>query len=94
VALEVKPLSFDLFLTRNNRAMEKTGKTRVGTTTVRLPPALHAEIKEAAAQAGISMNDEIIHRLQGYEQAVTLVSIAQQNAELKRMVQRLIDRLI
>jgi predicted HicB family RNase H-like nuclease len=93
VALKVKPLSFDDFLTRNNRAMEKQGKTKPGTTTVRLPPALHAAIKEAAAKAGHSMNDEIILRLDSYARAMELGDIAQQNMELQRMVQRLIDRL-
>jgi HAMP domain-containing protein len=38
------------------------------------------------------MNDEIIQRLQLYPIATRLDEIEQQNAELKRMVQRLIDR--
>lgn len=73
--------------------MEKIGKTKKPTTTVRLPPALHTEIKEAAAVAGHSMNDEIILRLQAHSQSLALSDIAQQNTELQRMVQRLIDRL-
>lgn len=89
----MKPLSFENFLSRNNRAMEKQGKTKPGTTTVRLPPALHAAIKEAAAKAGHSMNDEIILRLEAHTHALELGDISQQNLELQRMVQRLIDRL-
>jgi len=92
VASKVKPLLSADFLSRNNRAMEKQGKTRAGTTTVRLPPDLHAEIKEAAARAGHSMNDEIILRLRAYAPSIALSDIAKQNAELKRMLQLLIDR--
>lgn len=60
--------------------------------SLRLPVDVHAEIQQAAALAGRSMNDEIIHRLRAYALAVSLADIAQQNAELKRMVQQLIDR--
>lgn len=59
--------------------------------SLRLPVDVHAEVQEAAALAGRSMNDEIVHRLQAYAQATTLNDIAQQNAELKRMLQQLID---
>lgn len=94
VASLLKPLSFAGFLTRNNRAMEKKDKTqKPPTTTVRLPVELHAEVKGAAAKAGHSMNDEIILRLQAHSQALVLGDISQQNVELQRMVQRLIDRL-
>jgi hypothetical protein len=94
VASLLKPLPFAGFLTRNNRAMEKKDKNKKPpTTTVRLPPDLHTEVKEAAAKAGRSMNDEIIIRLQAHSQALALGDIAQQNIELQRMVQRLIDRL-
>lgn len=93
MALKMKPLSFADFLTRNNRAMEKEGKTKKGTTTVRLPPALHEEIKEAAAKAGHSMNNEIILRLESHARALALRDIARQNVKLQRMVQRLIDTL-
>jgi hypothetical protein len=94
VASLLKPLPFAGFLTRNNRAMEKKEKTKKPpTTTVRLPPDLHAEVKQAAAQAAHSMNDEIILRLQAHSQALALGDIAQQNVELQRMLQRLIDRL-
>lgn len=39
------------------------------------------------------MNDEIIFRLQAHSESLTLSDIARQNAELQRMVQRLVDRL-
>lgn len=60
--------------------------------TLRLPPDLDNEITEAAAAAGRSANEEIIHRLQAYAESVALSDIAKQNVELKRMVQQLIDR--
>jgi hypothetical protein len=93
VASQVNPLLFRDFLSRNNRAMENKPKTRLPPTTVRLPADLHKEVKETAAKAGHSMNDEIILRLQAYAESLALSDIAQQNTELQRMVQRLIDRL-
>lgn len=72
--------------------MEKQRKTERTQRTLRLPPDLDAEVEEAAAKAGRSMNDEIVVRLRAYAQAASLTDIAQQNAELKRMVQQLIDR--
>lgn len=72
--------------------MEKLNKTKRTQKTLRLPPDLQLEIEEAAAVAGRSANEEIIHRLREYAQAVTLGDIARQNAELKRMLQVLIDR--
>lgn len=81
------------FLSRNNRAMEKkTYKPKNPSTTVRLPPELHTAIREAAARNDRSMNDEIIRRLNAYEHLGSIVEVMQQNAELKQMVQRLIDR--
>ena len=80
------------FLSRNNRAMENLNKTKRTQKTLRLPPDLQREIEEAAAMAGRSANEEIIHRLREYAQAVTLHDIARQNAEMKRMLQVLIDR--
>lgn len=38
-------------------------QSKTPTTTVRLPPELHAMVKESAARNGHSMNAEIIHRL-------------------------------
>jgi hypothetical protein len=77
---------------RNNRAMEKKPKTKYPATTVRLPGPLHEEIKNAAAMAVHSMNDEIILRLRLHPIDKRLDRIEQENAELKRMVQQLIDR--
>lgn len=76
---------------RNNRAMEKP-KSKYLKTTIRLPGPVQEEIREAAAIADHSMNDEIILRLRLYPIATRLDEIEQQNAELKRMVQQLIDR--
>lgn len=90
----MKPLAFDVFLSRNNRAMEKLPKIKPPTTTVRLPPPLHAEIKEAAAKAGHSMNDEIIMRLESHTQAIAFSELSEQNAALQRMIQQLIDGLL
>lgn len=77
---------------RNNRAMEKKRKPRNPATTVRLPGPLHTEVKEAADREGHSMNDEIILRLRLYPVAARLSEIEQQNEEMKRMLQQLIDR--
>lgn len=77
---------------RNNRAMEKKPKTKYPATTFRVPPPLLEEVREAAAIADHSMNDEVIMRLRLYPITKRLDEIEQQNAELKRMVQQLIDR--
>lgn len=77
---------------RNNRAMEKKPKTRYPATTVRLPGPLREEVKEAAEISDHSINDEIILRLRLQPIEKRLDRIEQENAELKRMVQQLIDR--
>lgn len=83
-----------IFLTRNNRAMEKKKyKPKNPPTTVRLPPEMHAAIKEVAARDVRSMNDEIIRRLTAYDHLISVSEVVQQNNELKQMVQRLIDKL-
>lgn len=77
---------------RNNCAMEKKPKPKNPPTTVRLPAPLHEEVKSAAQKEGHSMNDEIILRLRLYPIEKRLDRIEQDNVELRRMVQRLIDR--
>lgn len=77
---------------RNNRAMEKKPKPRHKRTTVRLPAPLLEEVTEAAAASDHSVNDEIALRLRLSPIAKRLDEIEQQNVELKRMVQQLIDR--
>lgn len=72
--------------------MEKKPKTRYPATTVRLPGPLHEEVKEAAVKNDHSMNDEVIFRLRLYPISTRLEKIEQENAELKRMLQQLIDR--
>lgn len=71
--------------------MEKSNKTQRTQKTLRLPADLQSEIEDAAALAGRSANEEIIHRLRAYAQAVRLEDIAKENGEIKRMLQRLID---
>jgi predicted HicB family RNase H-like nuclease len=73
--------------------MEKPNKPKRIETTLRLPPELHDELVTAGAKAGRSANEEIIHRCKAHAQAVALDEIVRQNAELRRMVQVLIDRL-
>lgn len=60
---------------------------------MRLPPDLHAEIKDAAARAGHSMNVEIIARLTAQPVDITLRDVARQNVRTQEMIQRLIDTL-
>jgi hypothetical protein len=80
------------FLMRNNRAMEKKPKPANPPTTVRLPAPLHEEVKAEAARSGHSMNDEIILRLRLQPIDARLNELEQQNAEIRRMLQVLIDR--
>jgi hypothetical protein len=82
------------FLMRNNRAMERKPrpKPKNPATTVRLPAPLHQEVKDAADRADHSMNDEIILRLRLHPVESRLERIEQEAAELRRMVQQLIDR--
>jgi plasmid stability protein len=72
-------------------------KKKKPTTTVRLPPDLHAEVKEAAARAGHSMNDEIIERLRSLSNAnlggPTLRDVVRQNEKTQLMVQQIIDAI-
>lgn len=77
---------------RNNRAMEQKRKPKYPPTTIRLPGPLHEEVKAAAEKAVHSMNDEIILRLRQYPITARLEALEQQNAELLRKVQQLIDR--
>jgi uncharacterized protein (DUF1778 family) len=72
--------------------MDNANKPKRSQRTLRLPPDLQKEIDEAAALAGRSANEEIVRRLRAYAQAASLSDIAKQNAELKRMLQQLIDR--
>jgi hypothetical protein len=71
---------------------KKTPKPKSPTTTVRLPIPLHEEIKQAAAKNVHSMNDEIILRLRLQPIEARLAALEQQTADLKRMLQQLIDR--
>jgi hypothetical protein len=57
-----------------------------------LPKLLHEEVKAEAARNGHSMNDEIILRLRLQPIAARLNELEQQNADIRRMLQVLIDR--
>lgn len=72
--------------------MENKPKPKYLVTTVRLPAPLHEEVKTAAALSDHSMNDEIILRLRQQPIESRLEKLEQQNAELRRMLQQLIDR--
>lgn len=62
-------------------------------TSLRLPPALHAELHEAAVRNGRSVNAEIIDRLQGSPTGTTLNDIARQNLKTHALVQVIIDAI-
>lgn len=72
--------------------MEKKPKPKNPATTVRLPPPLHEEVKQAAEIADHSMNDEIILRLRMQPIEARLSELEQQSTEMRRMLQVLIDR--
>jgi hypothetical protein len=83
---------------RKNRAMPPEKKTTTRpTTTVRLPPDLHTEVKDAAARAGHSMNDEIIQRLRTLSSltsgGASLRDVMRQNERTQAMVQQIIDAI-
>lgn len=57
-------------------------------SAMRLPPDLHAEIKDAAKENGRTMNAEIIARLR----ASPLEAVVRQNKEIQKMLRMLLDR--
>lgn len=61
-------------------------------TAIRLPRDLHADIVDAAAHHGHSMNDEMIARL-SKPTGPTLDDIARQNARTQEMVQTIIEAI-
>lgn len=73
--------------------MKKADRQESIVTTIRLPVELHAEIKDAAFQAGHPMNTEIVARLQASPKGTSLADIARQNAKTQEMVQTIIDAL-
>lgn len=72
--------------------MKKLPISKASTTTVRLPPELHAEIREAADRAGHSMNTEIVARLSA-PSGQSLKDIARQNEKTQQMIQTIIDAI-
>lgn len=66
------------------------GKTP--TTTVRLPPELHAQVKESAAKNGHSMNAEIIHRLTASVDG-SLQMVTAQNLKTHELLEKILKRI-
>lgn len=73
--------------------MKKAERQESIVTTIRLPVELHAEIKDAAFQAGHPMNSEIVARLQASPKGTSLGDIARQNLKTQEMIQTIIDAL-
>lgn len=76
---------------RNNRAMKKNAKNEPATTTVRLPPELHQQLKDAASKHGRSLNQEIIVRLLASHRSVTLNHLSEQNEIIIDLLKRLTE---
>lgn len=66
------------------------GKTP--TTTVRLPPELHAQVKESAAKNGHSMNAEIIHILASFV-GKPLQTVVEQNEKTHELLNKILNKL-
>jgi predicted HicB family RNase H-like nuclease len=62
-------------------------------SAVRLPPELHAEVKDAAARNGHSLNDEIIARLRISPVEAKLNEVVVQGAEIKTLMRKILDKL-
>ncbi len=62
-------------------------------TALRLPPGLHRQVKEAARQAGHTMNAEIIARLAAAEEHASFKLLVKQNAELKNLMREMLDAI-
>lgn len=81
-----------------NRAMPNTPppntpkKKSFVQTAIRLPPALHEEIKAVATLNGRSQNDEMVARLQLPPGDARLAAMERQMEELSRLVRRLLDQ--
>lgn len=56
-------------------------------TAVRMPPDLHAELKETAELNGRAMNAEILARLEQN----TMDALMRENAEIKKMLREILD---
>jgi predicted HicB family RNase H-like nuclease len=61
-------------------------------TAVRLPPDLHATIKDAAERNGRSMNAEIIDRLYATPVNQTLDELVKNGREIKQLVKQILDK--
>jgi predicted HicB family RNase H-like nuclease len=80
-------LSFPL---AQNRAMEISKDQELVKKTLRLPRALNEEIQAAADSHGISLNAEIVERLQASFRADELARLSSEIAEMKALIRQLL----
>lgn len=76
----------------NTPPTNKPKKKTYVQTAIRLPAALHREVKEAAARNDRSQNEEMIARLQLPPGDARLAAMERQLEELNRLVRRLLDQ--
>lgn len=81
---------------RQNRAMakppiQKPSQEAYVQSAVRLPPDLHAELKDSAERNGRSMNAEIIARLQAIPIDDQLNKLARDQAEIKTLAREILE---
>lgn len=62
-------------------------------TAMRLPRALHAEVRKAASEAGHTMNAEIIARVAAASEVASFKVVMRQNEELKLLMREMLDRI-
>jgi plasmid stability protein len=62
-------------------------------TSVRLPPAVIAELKRTAKHHGRTMNDEILARVMEAEDRATFRQLVKQNDELRALMREMIERI-
>ena len=80
-------LSFPL---AQNRAMEISKDQELVKKTLRLPRALNDEIQAAADSRGVSLNAEIVERLQASFRADELARLSSEIAEMKAVIRQLV----
>lgn len=83
---------------RENRAMQKPPAQKRQQdnylkTALRLPPELKADLAEAAARAGHSVNAEILARCQATPLYEQLKALSAENAELKIMLREILANI-
>jgi predicted HicB family RNase H-like nuclease len=73
-----------------NRAMEISKDQELVKKTLRLPRALNDEIQAAADARGVSLNAEIVSRLQSSFRADELARLSSEVAEMKALIRQLL----